>query len=158
MFEEIKGIFIIIILCAILVISSKVIYLIKYIISNKSISIIDEIKGLDYENFYYLALESLSRRNYNSFSIVDENILRCSRDNEEYMIILNNDEDSFKYENYEVFYGYMIAYGIKKVLFFMASDLQKGAKEFFEDTDVEVIEYSETNIVDDYNSIIKNVQ
>lgn len=157
MLEGVNGIFVIIILCIILTIISKFIYLINYIINSNKIFVIDKIKGLDYENFYYLALESLSRRSYENFSIISENILKCTKDNEEYMVVLNNGENSFVYSDSEVFYGYMIAYGIKRILFFMTDDLQEEIKEFFNNANVEIINYNEADIIEDYNNIIKNI-
>lgn len=157
MLEGVKGIFAIVILCITLIIASKLIYLIKYVINNDKVSIIDEIKGLDYESFYYLALESLTRKSYEDFSIINENILKCTKDNEEYMVVLNNGEDSFIDKDGEVFHGYMVIYGIKKILFFMPEDLQQVVKKFFSDTDVEVISYNNADIIDDYINIIKNI-
>ncbi len=157
MFEGIKGVFIIIILCILLTIVSKLIYLLNYIINNKAISVIDEIDGLDYESFYYLALESLSRKNYENFLIINDNILKCTKNNEEYIVVLNNGESNFLYSDSEIFYGYMITYGIKKILFFITNDLSKEVKEFFYNTNVEVIIYEETDMINDYNAIIKNV-
>lgn len=157
MFENIKGISIIIILCLVLIIIPKITYLLKYIIGNKPQSIIEEIKELDHENFYYLSLESLSTRGFEEFSIISDGILKCTKDNEEYLIVLGNGESRMKCKDGEIFYGYMVAYGIRKILFFMIEEVSKEVKEFFSDIDVEIIYYGKENIIEDYNSIIKHV-
>ncbi|MDO4535014.1 MAG: hypothetical protein Q4B63_04295 [Clostridium perfringens] len=157
MFENIKGILVIIILCILLIVFSKITYLLKYFIRNKSISVMEEIKELDYENFYYLSLESLSRRGFEEFSIVNDGMLRCTKDNEEYIIILDNGENKLRYKEAEAFYGYMVAYGIKKILFFMVDEVPNEVKEFFKDIDVELIYYGKEYIMEDYNSIIKHI-
>ena len=51
----------------------------------------------------------------------------------------------------------MVAYGIRKILFFMIEEVSKEVKEFFSDIDVEIIYYGKENIIEDYNSIIKHV-
>lgn len=157
MFENIKGILIIIILCILLIIISKITYLLKYILENKPQSIIEEIKELDHENFYYLSLESLSIRGFEEFSIISDGILKCIKDNEEYLIVLDNGESTMGYKEGEVFYGYMVTYGIRKILFFMVEEISKEIKEFFNYIDVEIIYYGKEYIIEDYNSIINNI-
>lgn len=157
MFENIKGIFIIIILCLVLIIIPKITYLLRYIIGNKSQTIIEEIKELDHENFYYLSLESLSLKGFEEFSIISDGILRGIKNNEEYLIVLDNGEGTMRYKDGEIFYGYMVAYGIKKILFFMVEEISKEVKEFFSDINIESIYYGKKHIIEDYNSIVKHI-
>ncbi len=157
MFESIKGVLIIIILCILLIVFSKITYLLRYFRTNKSSSRIEEIKELGDENFYYLSLESLSKMGFEEFSIVTDDILRCIKDSEEYIIVLGNGENKITHKEAEVFYGYMLTYGIKKILFFTIEEILNEVKEFFNSINVEVIYYGKKHIIEDYNNIIRHI-
>lgn len=158
MFDNIKGVLIVISVCYLFVCLTKGFKIYQNINYGKDgTTMLDNLKALTFEEFSTLTISFLSGKGFANFANIDKGILKCDKDNEEFLVFLNNDMNFFDSSDGKIFYGYMLAHNAKGLLLFTTGKVEKDIKDFFDDLkDVTFIYYDKKELMRDYKEFILN--
>lgn len=159
MFDNIKGILIVIGVCYFFVCLTKGMKIYQTVNPrNDSSTMLETLKSLSFEEFSTLTISFLGEKGFESFDTVDKGILKCKKNDKEFLIFNNNEINFLDISDGKIFYGYMLTHNIKGVILFTTGEVKKDIIDFFSGLkDISFFYYDGKELLKDYKKIVLDI-